>query len=130
MIEHSGGFILSKVTTKRALINSRLDATRKGDQLAYFSFGNSRAWSAFTIQKSGKNEIINDALDRTGLINYRDRISTELSGGEQARALLARALAQNTPLILADEPIAGLDPATQLTTMKMFADMAKEGKGF
>ena len=76
-----------------------------------------------------KNEIINDALDRTGLINYRDRISTELSGGEQARVLLARALAQNTPLILADEPIAGLDPATQLTTMKMFADMAKEGKG-
>ena len=76
-----------------------------------------------------KNEIINNALERTGLTNYRNRISTELSGGEQARVLLARALAQNTPLILADEPIAGLDPATQLTTMKMFVDMAKEGKG-
>ena len=76
-----------------------------------------------------RDKIINDALDRTGLINYRERISTELSGGEQARVLLARALAQNTPLILADEPIAGLDPATQLTTMKMFGDLAKEGKG-
>ena len=76
-----------------------------------------------------KNEIINDALARTGLTNYRERISTELSGGEQARVLLARALAQNTPLILADEPIAGLDPANQLTTMKMFTDLAKEGKG-
>ena len=76
-----------------------------------------------------KNEIINDALKKTGLTNYRERISTELSGGEQARVLLARALAQNTPLILADEPIAGLDPANQLTTMKMLTDLAKEGKG-
>ena len=41
----------------------------------------------------------------------RGRTVTRLSGGEQARALLARTLAQETPLLLADEPIAGFDPA-------------------
>ncbi|MDX1786311.1 MAG: ABC transporter ATP-binding protein, partial [Roseovarius sp.] len=51
-----------------------------------------------------------------------------LSGGEQARVLIARALAQETPLLLADEPIAGLDPAHQIATMQTFSRLAAEGK--
>ena len=69
------------------------------------------------------------ALDRMGLQNYRARTATALSGGEQARVLIARALAQDTPLLLADEPVAGLDPAAQLKTMEVFADLAREGHG-
>ena len=57
------------------------------------------------------------ALDATHL---RDRRATELSGGELARVLIARLLAQRTPLILADEPVAGLDPAHQLAVMALF----------
>ncbi|WP_102225144.1 ABC transporter ATP-binding protein [Acidimangrovimonas sediminis] len=67
------------------------------------------------------------ALHRMGLGPLRDRIATELSGGEQARALIARALAQETPLLMADEPIAGLDPAGQIRTMEVFAALAGEG---
>lgn len=63
-----------------------------------------------------------------GLDSYRDRTATELSGGEQARVLIARALAQETPLLLADEPAAGLDPEAQIRTMQVFRDLAKEGK--
>ena len=63
-----------------------------------------------------------------GLEDYRSRTATRLSGGEQARVLIARALAQDTPLLLADEPIAGLDPAHQITTMQVFADLAREGR--
>ena len=68
------------------------------------------------------------ALSRMGLDGYRTRIATRLSGGEQARVLIARALAQETPLLLADEPIAGLDPASQIATMQVFAGLAREGR--
>ena len=69
------------------------------------------------------------ALARMGLEGFRHRIATRLSGGEQARVLIARALAQDTPLLLADEPIAGLDPAHQLGSMEVFAGLAAEGRG-
>ncbi|WP_323005778.1 ABC transporter ATP-binding protein [Pseudorhodobacter sp.] len=67
------------------------------------------------------------ALDRMALGSLRHRTATRLSGGEQARALIARALAQETPLLMADEPIAGLDPAHQIATMHCFAGLAKGG---
>jgi iron complex transport system ATP-binding protein len=68
------------------------------------------------------------ALHRMGLEAYRARTATALSGGEQARVLIARALAQDTPLLLADEPVAGLDPEAQIRTMQVFADLAAEGR--
>jgi iron complex transport system ATP-binding protein len=43
--------------------------------------------------------------------------------------LIARVLAQETPLILADEPVAGLDPEAQLRVMGLFAALAAEGRG-
>ncbi|TXI02750.1 MAG: ABC transporter ATP-binding protein [Pseudorhodobacter sp.] len=72
---------------------------------------------------------VDRALDRMGLQNYRNRTATALSGGEQARVLIARALAQEAPLLLADEPVAGLDPEAQLKTMEVFAGLAREGRG-
>jgi iron complex transport system ATP-binding protein len=74
-------------------------------------------------------EAVERALARMGLEPYRHRKATELSGGEQARVLIARALAQEAPLLLADEPVAGLDPEAQLRTMEVFADLAAEGRG-
>lgn len=71
---------------------------------------------------------VDDALHRLGLDGFRQRIATQLSGGEQGRVLIARALAQQTPLLLADEPIAGLDPAQQIATMQVFAGLAQEGR--
>ncbi|MEX5726652.1 iron complex transport system ATP-binding protein [Rhodovulum iodosum] len=68
------------------------------------------------------------ALDRMELSGFAPRIATRLSGGEQARVLIARALAQEAPILLADEPIAGLDPAHQISTMALFADLAREGR--
>ncbi|MGR3515143.1 MAG: ABC transporter ATP-binding protein [Paracoccaceae bacterium] len=68
------------------------------------------------------------ALQTTDLVAFRDRTTTRLSGGEQARVLIARALAQDTPLIVADEPVAGLDPANQITTMETFRGLACEGR--
>ncbi|QDY71687.1 ABC transporter ATP-binding protein [Qingshengfaniella alkalisoli] len=73
-------------------------------------------------------EAIEGALERMELLHLRKRTATRLSGGEQARVLIARALAQETPLLMADEPIAGLDPEHQLATMQIFRELADEGK--
>lgn len=71
---------------------------------------------------------VNMALAAMDLDSFRTRTATRLSGGEQARALIARALAQNTPLIVADEPVAGLDPAHQIATMETFGSLARTGR--
>jgi iron complex transport system ATP-binding protein len=68
------------------------------------------------------------ALATMDLTGFEARAATALSGGEQARVLIARALAQDTPLILADEPIAGLDPGHQIATMAAFARLVAQGK--
>lgn len=70
---------------------------------------------------------VDRAIARMDLTGLRHKIATRLSGGEQARVLIARALAQETPLLMADEPIAGLDPAHQIATMRSFADLAEDG---
>jgi len=74
-----------------------------------------------------RSEAVLRALDRMGLTAFAQRRATELSGGEQARVLIARALAQEAPLLMADEPIAGLDPAAQIATLRVFQDLAQEG---
>jgi len=68
------------------------------------------------------------AIAAMDLQGFESRSATELSGGEQARVLIARALAQDTDLLLADEPVAGLDPGHQIATMQTFAKSAQAGK--
>lgn len=79
--------------------------------------------------RSGVDRIATDAaIARMDLEPFRKRTALRLSGGEQNRALIARALAQDTPLLIADEPIAGLDPAQQLACLRLFRDLAAEGR--
>lgn len=70
---------------------------------------------------------IERALSALNLSDLRHRPATELSGGEQSRALIARALAQETPLLIADEPITSLDPAAQIGVMRLFSQLAATG---
>ncbi|MBE7728736.1 ABC transporter ATP-binding protein, partial [Komagataeibacter sp. FXV3] len=69
------------------------------------------------------------ALGATGLLDLCARPASHLSGGERARMNLARALATDAPVILADEPIAALDPAHALSMMQLFRQQAGQGKG-
>jgi iron complex transport system ATP-binding protein len=71
---------------------------------------------------------ISKAMRATGCAELANRTVTSLSGGEQALACLARVLAADTPVLLADEPAAALDPSNQYRVMEILAALAKEGR--
>jgi iron complex transport system ATP-binding protein len=66
-------------------------------------------------------------MARTGLEAFAARRVTTLSGGERARVALARALATDAPVLLADEPTASLDPRHQLVVMQLLRQAAHDG---
>lgn len=70
---------------------------------------------------------IERAMARTDVAHLRARVATELSGGERARVLLARALAVEAPALIADEPLASLDPAHQIEGMELLRAEADAG---
>src|SRR5690606_2870690 len=65
-------------------------------------------------------------LDRVGIRNQAYKRASELSGGQQQRVGIARALMQEPELMLADEPVASLDPATSHSVMKYLEALNKE----
>lgn len=85
-------------------------------------------WHKPVSGKSAQDtQAIERALEITELTHLRHRIVTTLSGGELQRALLARVFAGEPDIILADEPIAALDPYHQLQVMELLADHAQRG---
>ncbi len=78
------------------------------------------------------NDIVKDPLDAdemlrlVGLEGHGTKFPSQLSGGEQQRASIARALAKNPDVILCDEPTGALDSNTGVTILKLLHDMSKE----
>lgn len=75
----------------------------------------------------GDAAAIERAMARADVIDLRHRIATLLSGGERTRALFARALAVEAPALIADEPLASLDPGHQIDVMDMLRAEAVGG---
>lgn len=71
-------------------------------------------------------EIVMQSLEATGLAGLRDRSITELSGGEWRRMILARALTQMAPILLLDEPTAGLDLKYQFDVLSRVKKMSRQ----
>ena len=74
-------------------------------------------------------EIVAAAIEQVGMTSFVGRTTTTLSDGELQRVMIARAIAQQTPIILLDEPTAFLDIPTRFELSHLLADLAhKEGK--
>lgn len=68
-----------------------------------------------------------EALEAVGLADFSRRLPHELSGGEQQRVAVARALVRKPPLLLADEPTGNLDPAASFDLVRLLADINARG---
>lgn len=117
---------------------ARLAPSRRARAAAFVPQGREIAWPVAVAEVVALGRVglpddggraVAGAMARLGLGDLALRRADALSGGETARVLLARAIAQETPLLLADEPAAGLDPAAQIRCMALLADLAREGRG-
>jgi iron complex transport system ATP-binding protein len=77
---------------------------------------------------AGDRAAIEHAMTLADVTALAGRTATQLSGGERARVLLARALAVDAPILVADEPLAALDPEHQLQVMELLAAQAAAGR--
>lgn len=71
-------------------------------------------------------EIIDNTLEKTNLTKYRKRLANNLSGGELQRVILARAIVQETQIMLLDEPVSHLDIHHQLDILNLVKDLVRE----
>ena len=83
----------------------------------------------FTPESASDKEAIARAMRETGTEDFAERPVTELSGGERQRVHLARALAQETRVVLLDEPTANLDLAHQFEALQLVREFTRAGGG-
>lgn len=69
-----------------------------------------------------------ELLERVGIQDQADKLPASLSGGQQQRAAIARALANDPPILMADEPTGNLDEATRTSVLELFARLNAEGR--
>jgi iron complex transport system ATP-binding protein len=78
------------------------------------------------VEGSGDHAVVNEVLERLSLVPFAARPLGRLSGGELQRVLLARALAQRTPVLLLDEPTAALDLGHQQRVLDLVDELRRE----
>ena len=88
--------------------------------------GHVSAWRGITGRFSREDKLwALECLDRVGMLGHAERRADTLSGGQQQRVAIARAIAQRPDVILADEPVASLDPHTSRDVLDLLRDICR-----
>ena len=85
--------------------------------------GRYRAAGWFRRVPKRDQAIVDEALDRVGMTDFAARQIGRLSGGQRQRVFIARALAQQTPLLVMDEPFAGVDARTEASVLQLLHEL-------
>ena len=96
------------------------------DQLV--AYGRAPYQNLLGLRRPGDSEVIENAMRHSGIADLRHRRLSELSGGQRQRAFIAMCLAQDTPVMLFDEPTSFLDIRYQYDTLELLADLAAAGR--
>jgi putative ABC transport system ATP-binding protein len=81
-----------------------------------------------TVAARQRRTVALELLDRVGIAEQAGKLPAALSGGQQQRAAIARALANDPPVVLADEPTGNLDSGTAAAVLELFTALARAGK--
>jgi len=82
----------------------------------------------FRIPRPADHKMVEKALERVNMLEFRHRQIGELSGGQKKRVFLARALAQDSRVVLLDEPFTGVDVQTEDAIIALLREMRDEGR--
>jgi len=133
----SGRFIVDGVDVYALTSDERADFRRRSVGFVFQNFHllpyltlAENVMLPLAIVKMGKKQKLAaaiDALARVGLSDKAHRLPNQISGGEQERVAIARAIVNHPPIILADEPTGNLDTHTGAEIMKLLATVNREG---
>jgi iron complex transport system ATP-binding protein len=102
---------------------------QRSEQIYHFSvfdlvmFGRHPYQTRWNFYNPEDEAIVVEALRKTNLLSLKDRMTSQLSGGEFQRTLVARAIAQQAPLMLLDEPLANLDIPHQFEILEILSEL-------
>ncbi|MDY6764882.1 MAG: heme ABC transporter ATP-binding protein [Halobacteria archaeon] len=123
------GLSAREVSRKIATLPQNTNVTFDFDVIDIVSMGRNPHISRFGSQDSNDRNVVERAMERTDTLRFSGRGINEISGGERQRVMFARALAQDTPVLLLDEPTASLDITHQVRMLELIRDTVNdEGK--
>ncbi len=117
----------TELAMRRAVLLQQVDMSFPFTVLQAVRMGRA-PWEASDDPTLDDDRVVADAMRRTDVAQFADRVYMSLSGGERARAALARVLAQDTHVLLLDEPTAALDIRHQEQVLRLAGDLASQGR--
>ena len=92
----------------------------------YVLLGRNPYQTPWEMQRPEDKEVVEEALNKCNVWDYRDRLLQALSGGERQRVMVARAMAQQTGIMLLDEPLANIDITHKFEIMDILQELNEE----